>query len=405
MPQPRTSIIVHVTDTDRPTLAAWLAPEHADFVRAVAEHAGLRVIAAGSPVKGRAGEVARAFDATPIDDLRAAMTTFAHHGEVLASAASDSERRPDIFWVAALDDTSVTGDHSVLGAMRQCMQAGMSVVTSEPLPASVLEYAAPSDQPGVAGVNDDGVAAEPVDLSRARLDWPQFIPLIRSSRGWIEAAEQLPEFGPIRTMQVESFGLAVECSLGARLLDAMDLVRSVLGEPEDIYATHVVPPGISYGYSPGAPESLRGREGGASAGLHGTVSASMRFSDGRAASVLVSDVAGRWARSVTLLGDPNADKGGRLRIVDNSLEWSSPRGAILEAPRPKKRTGAAVRSTISPAVEVFADLLSEAGQRRLETLVPMNHLGVLAMTGAALLSARTGEPESPQMIRRMVTGG
>jgi len=397
-------------------MVVWLAPEQAAFVGQVAQRAGVRIHAAGSPVPGRSAEVALALAAEPIHDLRTFLNTLSRVGGSAGGAAAaggggvggggvgggaDASRIQTV-WIASIANNEVIGDHAVLKELRACLRAGVQVVTSQALPSSVLEYAAPSDQPGVAGVETASVGGDPGALSRARMDWPQFFPLFRAGKFWLDAQDFLADFGPVRTAHFESLGLHPESSLGSRLLDAMDAVRGLLGEPEDVFAAHVVPPGISA--SPAAnsgPGSLRALAHGPGApGLRGTMSVSMRFSDGRAASALVSDVGGRWSRSITLLGDPTVAKGGRLRVGDSSMEWTGAEGEILESSRARRRS-----LKLSPAVDVFAELLGEPGRRRLATLSPMNHLGTLAMTGAALLSARTGEPEAPQMIRRMVTAG
>lgn len=401
-----------MADQPPSTLIVWLDPAQLPFVQAVAARAKLRIVAAGSPVRGRSGEVAEALGAAPIDDLRHALLSLMP-GEGVgkargapAEAASPTSEECGLVWLASVERAAAI-EPAVLDAMRAAQDRGATIVSSEPVPAAVLELGSFDDQSGVLGPMTDSTVADAMDSANPDAGWPALVPLFRAGKTMPDLTDSLEEFGPARTIHFESLGLALECSLGARLLDAMDTVRSLAGEPEDLYATHVPTLGLARTTpSKSALDSLRD--------LSGTLSVNMRFSDGRAASVLVSDAGGEWRRSLTLLGDPNTAKGGRLRITDVALDWLGADGTVLERTKKRRTIGpvsppplfaAATPPVISASADVFAEALSAVGRRRARSLPPMNHVGVLAMTGAALLSARTGQPESPITIRRMVGAG
>ena len=100
---------------------------------------------------------------------------------------------------------------------------------------------------------------------------------------------------------------------------------------------------------------------------------------------------------MSLLGDK-----GRVRIGDDGFEWVGPDGALVDESKPKKaRKGAAVPTL---AVAAFADSLSRLLDPGIPDGGPPNHVTVLTLCQTALLSARTGQGESPSTIRRMVGG-
>ena len=167
----------------------------------------------------------------------------------------------------------------------------------------------------------------------------------------------------------------------------MGLVFSLMGSPEVIDASGVAPVG---GAAPlHAEDSLRD--------LHGDLSAILRYPDGRAASVVVSNQAPGWDHAALLIGQE-----GRLRIDDTSMTWAHP-GA--EDPD----THAVVWPARFEGLDAFGRALGDSVCRLLDpnapASAPVEHERVLAMSQAALLSARTGQGESPEVIRRLAVGG
>jgi hypothetical protein len=346
------SMVVVMATTAAHRAGVWLAPGQLPFVRRVAEAAGLSFVVAGSSTRGQSMHMAAQLDAAAGDDLRAALAT----------------AECELFLIADPGTFGAGGqDASAVGAARA---RGVRVATIEPIPSTPMELTARGWLEPADGVRPAEAVTFCGSLSR--------LTPFRDSSALLDA------FGPIRAASVEAWAGVDEASTGARLYAAIELVRRLLGEPESIDAGYVGPSRIPGVHSlPG--ESLRG--------LHGDVTAHCRFADGRAATVCVSDCAGRWGHGVTLLGPA-----GRVRVLDGTVEWVGPDGAEHEVPRYRRgRSGGRPSSSATDDVAeaVVRLLASDASD------LPIDHAGVLCMCHAALLSCRTGQPESPATIRRM----
>jgi hypothetical protein len=179
----------------------------------------------------------------------------------------------------------------------------------------------------------------------------------------------------------------------------MDTVLSFFGEPEQVDAAYVPP-------IPLGPATLRVAPSETLRDLHGRLTANLRFSDGRAACLLLSDASPRWGRTLTLLADAGApEQGGRLRVSDDGLEWISGSGSIVESSRTQERRAGGATPTTVGAAQAIADQIAGMLGGRTPTLTPIDPRRVLSLTGAALLSSRTGEGESPATILRMSRQG
>lgn len=337
-------------------IAVWLEPSQAEFVGETVEAAGLTLVGAGSPSKGQSAAAATRLKCEPFDDLRSALT----------------EMPTDIIWLASIGDFGTKSDSLDARAVMVASGRGVRVASTEPVPASAL-LLGPG---GWAGENTEGLAGPML----------RFVGTLRGSRWFREASEVLASFGQPRLVQVETWSAPEHGSLAARLLGAMDLLFGLLAEPESIDAT-IVAPGWHTGHRPNAPETL--------AHLHGDLSATMRFSDGRAGVVSASNAAGRWNTTVTLVSHE-----GRLRLYDDGFEWIGPDGAKRDELRMTGRTRGGAKK--SHAVTAAADSLGRLVDVQSPDFGPMPLEPVLAMSQAALLSARTGHPESPATIRRMM---
>jgi hypothetical protein len=334
-------------------IACWLLPEQAWWLRDAARAAEADVILAGSPARGQSQGVASELEAEPVDDLRGLLATA--EAELLVIGA------PDTFGAGSNRDEPV--------AVAAAAQRGLKIATVEPIPATALDLFGAGWLEGMEG-------SRPVDGVR-------FLPRLVLSPPLREAVEVLQNFGHIRLVSVEAWCRALEGTLGARLLDGLDLVLSLLGEPEVIDAAYVAPnQGQGMHVLPG--ETLRG--------LHGDLSANLRFADGRAASLAISDQGGRWNRTVTLIGPA-----GRLRFFDDGFEWLAPDGRKVDESRKTRERGASPSHAVAAAADSIARILDPGTPES----PPPDHVGLLAMCQAALLSARTGQPESPATIRRM----
>ncbi|HZW09767.1 MAG TPA: hypothetical protein VFF69_07680 [Phycisphaerales bacterium] len=336
----------------------WVAEDRVEFLRAVARAADLRVVGAGSPVKGKSGSIAAALGCGSVDDLRSALT----------------EGECELVLVGSPGDFGAASAPSDAAAVLAARQRGVRVVTLDPLPASALELAGGWSSVGLGGVRA-------VDAAR-------LVPLARCGRSFRDAREVREMFGPARTLLVEVCCRPDEGSLGACLFSALDVLVWLMGDPESVdaaYATARRGPLVAL---PG--ESLRD--------AHGDITANCRFADGRAAAILASDQSGRWSRNLTMLGDA-----GRLRIYDDGFEWVSAAGERVDASRQTKRRGETPE--LARSVEAAADAVTRLLDPAVPEEGPIDHAAVLAACQAVLLSTRTGSSESPATIRRMMEVG
>lgn len=343
---------------DAARIGVWASVEQAPYVRAVAEQGGVTVALAGSPVRGQAGQVAQMLEATAFDDLRAAA--------VEADVA--------LLWLAAPAQFGAGEDDSDARWVLSMQQRGVRIVSSEPIPASALVLrragwtAAAGEAPGAG-------------------DALRFIALPRVSPALREAPETLAAFGPARAVQIEAWAAPMHMTLGGRLFGAMDLVYALLGEPETVDAAYV---------GPHATAGLHALPGETLRDLAGDLLGTLRFADGRACVLSASNAAGRWNTLVTLISPA-----GRLRIFDDGWEWIAPDGTKRDEHRRGKR---GAKAQPDHAVTAAADSLARLLDPRLPDDGPTPLEPVLAMSQAALLSARTGQPESPGTLRRLLGG-
>jgi predicted dehydrogenase len=244
------------------------------------------------------------------------------------------------------------------------------VFAGEPVPSNVLEL-------DVGGWTS---------LSPAPAATLRTLGLPRLSRVFREAAETLAAFGDARSVLIEHWAAPHHGSLAARLIGAIDLAHSLVGETETIDAVHV-PSGVGGLAARGSDRSLLGH--------HGDLNATLRTADGRSALVAVSNAAARWNWCVTLLGEK-----GRLRFYDDGFEWLGPEGEKRDEHRDPART----RGSAAPdhAAAVMSDSLCRMLDDSLPDPGPLNVSSVLPAAHAAFLSARTSHPENPGTIRRMI---
>lgn len=331
-------------------MIAWLRPAQAAFVRAVAQAADFAIVGAGTPSKGQSAAVADALSCAAVADIRTALT----------------EGDAELIFIASTGDFGADAAADA-GALAAARARSVQVATLDPIPAAALDV--------MAREWSDG------ELNSSPSLWPRVCPLVRFARSLRDAMESLHEFGPARLVSVTSTCTAGQASLGGRLFSAVDLVLAMLGEPDLIDAAFI---------SPGAGHGLHSLPGETHRDLHGTISANVRYADGRAANFVLSDCGAQWTDSVLLIGP-----GGQLTITHRGFEWFGPDGSLLdrhEAPATEHEAGAAA----------IADVLTRLLDPALPVEAPVDIASVLAIGQAALLSARTGQGESPATIRRMM---
>jgi len=331
-----------------------MRPEQAGVVARALRVAGVEAVGAGGPRRSGV-EAARALGVPLVDDLRAG----------LASASAD------LILLADPDDLGLTGDRSGADAVLEARARGVVVASLEPIPSSAVELAG-----GRWSATTGGVRA---------VDTVRVLPMTRRWGAFRELGDVLENFGRVRTARLTLDAPPTLGSLAARAFDAFELLLAVLGEPESIDAAFAAPdaaPGVHA--VPG--ESLRG--------LSGTLSALVRTSDGRAATVGIGNIAPADHGALTLLGP-----GGRLEIDPAGLRWFAPDGSLADQGREPALHEASEGDRAADRIgRALADLLDPSRAAS----PPIEIERVLACVQAAVLSTRTAQPESPGTIRRMV---
>ncbi len=330
----------------------WLEPDQSTTLQRVLERADIELIGAGSPDSARTGQVASDLGCDPVDDLRHALASTDIDLILLASPAQFADQAQD----ADLD------------GLKAAHARNVCITTLEPIPAAVNGIGGTS----FAEVLQNGTINELV----YSLPMTRYAPMID------ELYAVLETFGPIRSCTVTLGIPQVLGSLGARLFDAMDLVRSLVGVPNIIEAGYISPL-AGRGLHPLPGQSLRD--------LHGEFTINLRFSDGRCAALLLSDQVGASMIQITLMSNE-----GSIIANNDGFKWFNPTGEVIDS-----YTNPKIEDT-DPAEILLANQLIErctgVGPKR----VPTDYPSVLSMTHATLLSTRTGQGESPRAVEHLL---
>ena len=311
-----------------PRLLVWTVPEHRKLVADAVSTSGAELVAMGSDSLAGAAACSRVLDTTPIADIREAIQ------------CDDA----DIMWMT----TAV----SIESSLRQLMECRpRRYLLSEPPAGAVAD-----------------LLSETMPVPQASL-----VPLMRLSPGYLKAQDALNEFGEITSVHMAFRCGAGEGGLAGRLLDAMDLVDCLCGEPEGIFATLRSP-------LPGIPEPLDQ--------LHGHLGASLRMADHRCITLSLSNLAGTWFRGVTIIGE-----GGTLRLSDNSMQWLGPDGRQIDTTSPER--------PLRPG-ELVGQQIRRISENRDVLDAPSNDTHLLVLCETARLSCLTGQVECPNSLRNML---
>lgn len=173
---------------------------------------------------------------------------------------------------------------------------------------------------------------------------------------------------------IECSGPEGEAALTGRLFDAFDLLSTWFGTPTHVDATAARPVGT--------PASRPNR-----------ILAIARFPDGRAASVTAGTEVGRHVRTATLYG-----ASGRLQCLDGRIDWTGADGAVID--HDPGANNDPVDFTTELVESIHTQVRIRAGVEPGRT--PEATIDLLATCEAVTLSARTGEPESVDAVRRMI---
>jgi hypothetical protein len=312
-------------------------------------------------------------DTQPLGDLRAAIATaprgtlvlIADPGAFGSPASPASDRASTRLDVEELDNAE---------------ERGVKIASFEPIPAALTQFAEAGVKSGAGG---HGIEA---GTGAGGQDWVLVAPLSRFTRPVRELCELLPTIGPPRALMIHTLGTPAHGSLGARLFDAADLSLLLMGPalPECVHAVFTTPAPVgARGIHAAAPPADHIR------GLDGDISASLRFDANRAVTLTASNRAGSHSLSLTLLAEHATAtiQADRLTVHHHGDD------AVPIAPAAR------------PDEDPFVDALAQQITRYLESGVGLagqiDFAATLAVAQAALLSARTGEPESPVTMLKL----
>lgn len=336
---------------------AWLHPEQAGLVRALASHAKLSLLGVGITADARRRAEPSPFgDSAAFTDLRQALATMPIRVALLAAPPEGAET-----------------DESEHDLLRLARSRELTILTLEPIPGSV----------GAARL------ADPAPWVHSF----RYLGLFRAAPALATANELLQSFGTPRTLTVSFRSGRGQGSLGSRLFDAMHTVQSILGVPETIDASIITAVAAS-GLRLEPAVSLRA--------LHGDLTANLRYAGAKSAAISLSDRAGRWFRGVAVVGES-----GCIRMDESGVERIDADGQVVEKAAGTRRRSPAKGTALfdeiidTPAFDALADAARRALDPRAPKPEPFDLEAVLSMCEAAMLSARTCQAESPATVVRM----
>jgi hypothetical protein len=193
-----------------------------------------------------------------------------------------------------------------------------------------------------------------------------------------EASDVIEQIGIVHGVSVACLCAPGHTSLASRVVDAVGMVQSVLGDAESVHAAWV-------GSRGGGADRLRAHAG--------TLTANLKFPGERVATIIASDRASTWCRSATLLADR-----GQMIAQDRSFTWHHADGALGEEWRD------AGVSAGDPAMDAIAESLARHLTSGADD-APGDLTSILVLCQCILLSARTGNCESVATMRRMLELG
>lgn len=357
-------------DSFSPELILWTDPQRAPLAGQIIRAMGsaIRLIGMGGPRGGDSLQLALNHSLPRTDDLRKLLVEYPATYLLLASADAID---PKLLVLA--------------------MNQGTTVLALEPI-ASLFEQIVNTKAP-----QGDGKLLA--------------IPAFTFGHAWVKAGETHDILGSIRLIAFESTGPVVQQTLHARLAEAWQVVSRFAAMPESIDASLIGP--LSE-----IPEDPRA--------ITGHLTAHARLPRGASAQVTLCDQTSTHQRRLVVIGDQ-----GRLIMTDTTYQLygedteNNLKDVLIEdvnlhgdlpviPPIPKSNTDIAntpnaantdntASHTATPAGDtLFAQLAAAQWQRLIEhpdhpwtTSSTQDQAANLACQLASLLSARTGQSESP----------
>lgn len=327
-------------DVTAPEVAVWVDDDRLSTAQSLLDMMGgsVRPIAFGSPKSHAASEWAQQLDVPMFDDLRQLLV-----------------ERPSAF--VLLGTLEGVGPDDLPMAVAQ----GSQVIAIEPVGATVAEHAQAYK------------IVKPADGSTRPAGRVVHAPAFDRSAGFLAAASPHDSLGDHRAVQMTHAGSAASGSMFFRLFDAWISVLDFIELPERIDAE--LSPAKGSSSVPDDPRLLTGR-----------LTAHARLPGVGSAGVLVSDQAAELTRRLTVIGDQ-----AQLVITAGGYQLTKTEGDVVDQLDAEREPG-------------YLDQLTAQWRRLIDQRTPApqhratREQHALACCHACLLSARTGEPESPQRL-------
>ncbi|MBL4701308.1 MAG: hypothetical protein JKX85_08620 [Phycisphaeraceae bacterium] len=202
----------------------------------------------------------------------------------------------------------------------------------------------------------------------------KLLPQFNQCNGWTQAADPLESLGKLDQIHFTSVGSLADASLFARLVDSWEHILSLIHMPTAVDAV--------LSSSKPIPENLEK--------ITGHLSIQGRLAGGGCIQMLLSDHAAMSHRQMTLLGHD-----AQLIVTDTRYELYQPDGTIID------------QWACETQMPCFGELVSDGCHAALTnpyaqaiddaTLINRRQ-AALGCAHACLISARTGEPETPARI-------
>ena len=253
-------------------------------------------------------------------------------------------------------------------ALTAALNQGTTILTLEPLAATFEELAPPPRE------------EDETENPRAKIPGVlHHIPAFTRSAGWLSAADPQLVLGSIKNLAMIAASSAADASLFARLHESWRIILELAALPESIDCALQVPPREQ-------PENLRE--------LTGSLTAHARLPDGGSALIELSQSAAPSSpiacdRLLHLVGER-----GRLRATDLTYQLFDHTGLLLDELNPARP---APPFTFADAVaHHWMQIIDRPALAAQSPRDPAAHeAAALACCLTCLLSARTGQPESP----------
>lgn len=358
-----------------PSVKIWTDADHASLIRAVLDRMGDQVkpVGLGGPRLGQIDTLRRELDCPPQDDARKLLAD--QPADFLLLGTLTGVTRPDL---------------------EMAQEQGAMILALEPTAGDfdgligVTPFKSLSKKNEKRGTKTAAIRGQPTEINTLPLrgagdvqttgvDRATWLPAFERSPGWTRATEPTEVLGQIRLISFGSFGQTQDSSLFAHLFGAWQFVIRLVGMPETIDASLVGP----LGEIPTHPRAMTGH-----------LAAHARMSHECAAVLRVSDRAGDYERRLHVVGE-----GGQLRADDWCYALDDPTGRCLDE---------SDAELAHPTAQDLAQLIAMQWRQQLDPPAPSpvkpprhDDSHTLACCLACLLSARTGQPESPQKLLGM----